>query len=68
MESDLGTSGSDADLVTAERLDLPRIDPQKIENQVLSAAIARIKERSTRETHADYYTKHSSHSRYSKGW
>jgi len=48
--------------------DLKVIDPGKIDNQVLRAALERIRERCLPDPHVSYYTKHSSHSRYSKGW
>ena len=52
----------------ADLFDLQTLDPSKIDNQVLSEALARIKERCIPDAHADYFTKHSSHSKYSKGW
>ncbi len=51
-----------------ELLDLRAIDPARVDNQVLRGALQRIKERCLPDAHASYYTKHSSHSRYSKGW
>ncbi len=47
--------------------ELKEIETGLIDNHVLRDAIARIKERCLPEAHASYYTKHSSHSRYSKG-
>lgn len=48
--------------------DLKTIDPARIDSHVLRGALERIKERCLPNAHASYYTRHSSHSRYSKGW
>jgi hypothetical protein len=51
----------------SKELALGAIDFDGLDNKVLKAALSRIKDRET-ATHADYYTQHNSHSRYSKGW
>ena len=52
--------------------DLPTIDeiqPESINNKAIKAALQRIKDRcATNASSSDYYTKHTSHSTYSKGW
>ena len=48
--------------------DLKAIDPARIDSNVLRGALERIRERCLPNAHASYYTKHSSHSRYSKDW
>lgn len=54
------------------KVDLPTIagiEPEAINNKVIKAALQRIKDRSaTNASSSDYYTKHTSHSTYSKGW
>jgi len=40
---------------------LSELDLMRIDNVVLRSAIARIQSRAVNDTHADYYTKHSSH-------
>jgi hypothetical protein len=54
------------------KANLPGIDeihPEAINNKVIKAALQRIKDRcSTNASSSDYYTKHTSHSTYSKGW
>lgn len=47
---------------------LPSLDPARIDNGVLRDVLVRIKERCLPDAHADYHTKHSSHSTHSKGW
>lgn len=56
------------DSSTDDLFNLETIEPGKVENDTLRAALQRIKERCSPDAHTSYYTKHSSHSRYSKGW
>ena len=64
MDNNLRTADLGAD---SQDLALNEIDFDRLDNKVLKAALSRIKDREA-ATHADYYTQHNSHSRYSKGW
>ena len=57
-----------SDAAADELFELNAINPEKVKNETLRAALERIKERCLPDAHTSYYTKHSSHSRYSKGW
>lgn len=62
------SSKTTTDGITAQDMyDLKSIDPSRVDNRVLRGALERIKERCLPNAHTSYYTKHSSHSRYSKG-
>jgi hypothetical protein len=55
-------------LAGTAKLDWESVDLTKIDSEVLRGALERIKSRAAPSQHANYYTKHGSHNRYSKGW
>jgi hypothetical protein len=57
-------SKHEADL---ELPNLDRIDPEKIDNPTLRAALERIRDHRN-PSHASHHTQHTSHSSYASGW
>ena len=62
-------SGNNKFNKTNNRLpDLDDIDPDTLGNEAVANALRRIQSRVSISQKGNYYTKHTSHARYSKGW